>query len=79
MTKWKSVGQTSNYGNRLRLIRAVLTGIIILSLTLCCLSLSGCTTNKEYVEIEREPITCINSMKTPEDILLCLNEYATRY
>ena len=35
--------------------------------------------NDKYVELEREPITCIDSMKTPKDILNCLNEYATRY
>ena len=79
MTKWKSVGQTSSYVNRLRLIRAVLTGILICLLTLCCLSLSGCTASKQYVELEREPITCIDSIKTPEDMLLCLNEYSTKW
>lgn len=80
MTKWNSVGQTKYSRMKLRKIRLVLIGILTCLLTLCCLSLSGCTQTKEvYVELPNEPILCIQSMNTPEEILLCLNEYAIKY
>ena len=42
------------------------------------LLLSGCK-QIEYVEVERQPITCIDEIKTPLDMAKCLNEYKTRY
>lgn len=75
---WQQVTKNSN--KRLRLIRVVLIGILTLLLTLCCLSLSGCT-NKEYVyqDMPKPEIDCIQYIETPEDMLYCLNEYAVRY
>lgn len=31
-----------------------------------------------YVEVPREPITCIERIKTPLDMAKCLNEYKMR-
>ncbi len=44
------------------------------------LLLSGCKQIEYvYVEPERQPITCIDEIKTPLDMAKCLNEYKTRY
>lgn len=41
--------------------------------------LSSCASKIEYIEIEREPITCIDSIKTPLDMAKCLGEYQLKY
>ena len=44
------------------------------------LILAACTTEKiVYVEAPKEPITCINSIKTPMDMAKCLTEYKVKY
>ena len=45
---------------------------------LILLLLSGCK-QIEYVEVEHQPITCIDEIKTPLDMAKCLNEYKQRY
>ncbi len=44
------------------------------------LGLASCT-NVEYVYVEtpREPITCIDTIKTPMDMAKCLAEYKVKY
>lgn len=32
-----------------------------------------------YKELPKEPITCINAIKTPLDMANCLNEYKLKY
>ena len=42
--------------------------------------LSACATEKiVYVEAPKEPITCIDSIKTPMDMAKCLTEYKVKY
>ena len=42
--------------------------------------LSGCVrTEYVYKEVEREPITCIERIKTPLDMAKCLQEYKIKY
>lgn len=44
------------------------------------LILSACATEKiVYVEAPKEPITCIDSIKTPMDMAKCLTEYKVKY
>lgn len=44
------------------------------------LLLVGCAHEKiVYVETPREPITCIDSIKTPLDMAKCLTEYKVKY
>lgn len=81
MTKWQPIGKTKNYEEQYEKIKiALLIGIKILVL-LCLLSLlNGCMRKEiQYIELEREPITCIEKIKTPEDMLECLNEYSIKY
>lgn len=41
--------------------------------------LNGCKGSEAvYQEIPREPITCIERIKTPLDMAKCLNEYKLR-
>ena len=78
--RWKPVSGTPKTIGRLKKTKAVLTGITIYLITLYCLILSGCTRSEYiYQEIEREPITCIDSIKTPQDMLDCLTEYSVKY
>lgn len=80
MIKWKSQEQMNSLKMRFAMIRAGLIGIMICLLILCCLSLSGCMQTREvYVELPKEPVICIDTIKTPEDMLTCLNEYAIKY
>jgi hypothetical protein len=58
-------------------IKALLIGITILVIVLL---LSGCKQIEYvYVETPREPITCIDAIKTPLDMVKCLNEYKVKY
>ena len=42
--------------------------------------LSGCVRTKiVYKEIEREPITCYKTIKTPLDMAKCIAEYKIKY
>lgn len=42
--------------------------------------LTACTrTEFVYVEVPREPINCIDSIKTPLDMAKCLAEYKAKY
>lgn len=51
------------------------TTMLILSILL-----TGCTSVEYvYVEIPREPITCIDRIKTPLDMAKCLAEYKEKY
>lgn len=44
------------------------------------LVLSACATEKiVYVEAPKEPITCVDSIKTPMDMAKCLTEYKVKY
>lgn len=44
------------------------------------LILSSCASEKiVYVEAPKEPITCIDSIKTPMDMAKCLTEYKVKY
>lgn len=44
------------------------------------LVLSACASEKiVYVEAPKEPITCIDSIKTPMDMAKCLTEYKVKY
>lgn len=58
--------------------KIILIGWLILAILLL---LSGCSRQIEYVyvEPERVPITCIDSIKTPLDMAKCLSEYKERY
>lgn len=58
-------------------INPYLIGILI-SLTL--LLLSSCKqTEYIYIDTPKEPILCINEIKTPLDMANCLNEYKLKY
>lgn len=72
--------KTNHWKRRLQKINRVSIGSLILIIPLLLLSLGGCTkTEIQYVELPRKPITCIDTMKTPEDMLKCLNEYDANY
>ena len=44
------------------------------------LILSSCAGEKiVYVEAPKEPITCVDSIKTPMDMAKCLTEYKVKY
>lgn len=44
------------------------------------LLLNACKqTEYVYVEVPREPITCIGKIKTPLDMAMCLDEYKLKY
>lgn len=44
------------------------------------LILPACATEKIiYMEAPKEPITCVNSIKTPMDMAKCLTEYKVKY
>jgi hypothetical protein len=51
-----------------------------LLLLIAVLLLCACTkTEIQYVEVEREPITCIDDIKTPLDMAKCLTIYKQKY
>lgn len=81
MIKWKPIGQTKNCEKLFYKIKILILIGIKISVALILLSLlNGCTkTEIRYVELEREPINCIEKIKTPEDMLECLNEYSVKY
>ena len=72
---WQSVRETRNLRKRRQRIKITLIGTLILAILLL---LSSCK-QIEYVEVERHPITCIDEIKTPLDLVKCLNEYKQRY
>lgn len=76
MTNWKPISKSRNCKKKQRKIK-LLIGILILALVLL---LNGCK-QIEYVYIEtpREPITCIDTIKTPLDMATCLQEYKVKY
>lgn len=73
-THWQSVNETKSL-KRKQLRTKLLIGAFISAILLL---LSGCK-QIEYVEVERQPITCIDEIKTPLDMAKCLNEYKQRY
>lgn len=75
-TNWKSVGKTKNSRKKSKMINLLLIGTFLLVILLL---FCGCSPQIKYVEVEREPITCIDEIKTPLDMAKCLNEYKTRY
>lgn len=75
-TRYKSVKEIENWNKQWSKIR-LLIGTLILAIVLL---LCGCKQIEYvYVEPERVPITCIDEIKTPLDLVKCLNEYKTRY
>lgn len=47
---------------------------------LAAVFLTACTQERIiYRDIPREPITCINRIKTPLDMAKCLAEYSAKY
>lgn len=77
MTKWKPIEKSKNLEMKQKKIKALLIGIMIF---LIVLLLNGCK-QIEYVYIEtpREPIYCIDNIKTPLDMASCLQEYKIKY
>ena len=58
-------------------ISPYLIGILIF---LTLLLLSSCKQIEYiYIDIPKEPILCINTIKTPLDMANCLNEYKLKY
>lgn len=50
----------------------------MLIMVLCLIT--SCTKDRYvYVELPREPITCIDGIKTPLDMATCLAEYKEKY
>lgn len=81
MIKWKPIGQTKNCDKQLTEIKQiVLIGTQVLVALFLLSLLNSCTkTEIVYVEVPREPVTCIDSLDTPTDMLECLNEYSIKY
>ena len=74
--RWQSTEEIRSLNKRLKWTRALIGTLIFLLVLL----LSGCKqTEYIYVEPERVPITCIDTIKTPLDMAKCLQEYKTRY
>lgn len=71
---WHSVSETKNSNKPLRLIKAVLIGLIILTIVLL---VSSCVNNVSLAPLP--PINCINESKTPLDDKKCLAEYDQAY
>lgn len=77
MIKWKPIEKSKNLKMRQKKIKVLLTGIIILAIVLL---LSGCKQVEYiYVETPKEPIYCIDNIKTPLDMAGCLQEYKIKY
>lgn len=77
--RWRPISECAKLRKwrRRQKIKRLLIGIIIL---LIALLLSSCkSVEYVYVEVPREPITCIDRIKTPLDMAKCLAEYQEKY
>ena len=74
---WQSVSKQNDLKKKQKKRKLILIGLLIL---VAVMLLSSCSQTKVvYVEAERQPITCIDSIKTPLDMAKCLAEYKQRY
>lgn len=77
MQKWKPISESRNYKRKQIRIKTFLIGIILL---LILMLLGSCKQIEYvYVEVPREPVTCIDSIKIPLDMANCLAEYKVKY